>query len=94
MQHWVVAYDIPDDRRRAKLANLLDGFGDRIQWSVFEITVSGDDFDILCQRTARLIDPELDAVRLYPLCDACAPKIRDLGRILKTPFDEPDFIIV
>jgi len=94
MQHWVVAYDIPDDQRRAKLANLLDAFGDRIQWSVFEISVSNDDLDILCRRTKKIIDPELDAVRLYPLCDDCAPKIRDLGRIVKLPFDEPDLIIV
>ena len=32
----VIAYDTPDDRRRARLAKLLKGFGERRQYSVFE----------------------------------------------------------
>ena len=32
----VIAYDTPDDRRRARLAKLLKGFGERRQCSVFE----------------------------------------------------------
>src|SRR6185436_13646804 len=32
----LVSYDIPDDRRRTKLANALKDFGERVQYSVFE----------------------------------------------------------
>ncbi|MFX8926207.1 CRISPR-associated endonuclease Cas2, partial [Acinetobacter baumannii] len=32
----IVAYDTPSDSRRAKLARLLKGFGERRQFSVFE----------------------------------------------------------
>ena len=35
-QLWVVAYDSPNTRRRRKLAKLLEGYGERLQWSVFE----------------------------------------------------------
>ncbi|MFI8774620.1 CRISPR-associated endonuclease Cas2 [Gordonia sp. NPDC062954] len=31
----LVAYDITEDRRRARLAALLQAWGDRIQYSVF-----------------------------------------------------------
>lgn len=35
-QLWVVAYDSPNNKRRRKLAKLLEGYGERLQWSVFE----------------------------------------------------------
>ena len=31
----LIAYDVPSDRRRAKLAKLILSYGDRIQYSVF-----------------------------------------------------------
>lgn len=31
----LVAYDIPDDRRRSRVAKELSKFGDRVQYSVF-----------------------------------------------------------
>ena len=33
---WVIAYDSPSNKRRRKLAKLLEGYGERLQWSVFE----------------------------------------------------------
>ena len=35
-QLWVIAYDSPCDKRRRKMAKLLKGYGERLQWSVFE----------------------------------------------------------
>jgi CRISPR-associated endonuclease Cas2 len=36
MPYCVVAYDIPDDRRRLRLSRVLWGMLDRVQKSVFE----------------------------------------------------------
>ncbi len=33
---YTIAYDIPDDTRRVKLANLLKSYGERVQLSVFD----------------------------------------------------------
>ena len=33
----LIAYDIPDDRRRSRAARVLEGFGDRVQYSVFVV---------------------------------------------------------
>lgn len=33
----VIAYDVPDDSRRARLARILLSYGDRIQYSVFVV---------------------------------------------------------
>ena len=38
----VVSYDIPDDRRRLRLANTLKDFGIRVQYSVFECRLEPD----------------------------------------------------
>lgn len=32
---FLVSYDIPDDRRRARIFKLLHGWGERVQYSVF-----------------------------------------------------------
>src|SRR5660397_27260 len=32
---YLIAYDMPDDRRRTRLANRLLSYGDRLQFSVF-----------------------------------------------------------
>lgn len=36
----LVAYDIADDKRRDRIAKVLLGFGDRVQYSVFCCTLS------------------------------------------------------
>ena len=36
-RRYVVAYDIADDVRRARMARVLERFGDRVQYSVFVV---------------------------------------------------------
>lgn len=36
-RRYLVAYDVPDDARRDRLAKKLQAFGDRIQYSVFVV---------------------------------------------------------
>jgi len=35
----LVAYDIPDDRRRLRIGNALAAYGDRVQYSVFLVDI-------------------------------------------------------
>lgn len=51
----LIAYDVPNDRRRTKLAKLLESFGDRIQFSVFIV-------DIAPARLLRLKDEISDLI--------------------------------
>ena len=34
-RRYVVSYDVADDRRRTKIFELLEGYGDHVQYSVF-----------------------------------------------------------
>lgn len=73
----VVAYDIPDDRRRVKLHTLLSGYGEGVQESVFECAVTDKQAQVMKRRVARLIRPAEDKVRYYALCVECAARIEE-----------------
>ena len=67
MLFYVVVYDIPCDKRRKKVSDLLEGYGKRVQYSVFECVLSRSKYDELRQRLKKKIKLEEDSVRFYPL---------------------------
>ena len=79
----LVAYDVPDDKRRTKLAHSLKDFGERVQYSVFECHLDDAELDVMRKRLLKLTDPKDDSVRIYRLCAACAEHIEThgLGRV-------------
>jgi len=77
--YWVVSYDIPDNKRRTKVAKLLEGYGQRTQYSVFECDINNDQRDTLEERLTRLIEPQEDDIRFYPLNEADVKRVRILG---------------
>lgn len=76
---YLVSYDIPDDRRRTKLAKVLKDFGDRVHYSVFECLLDNLHFDRLLARIEDLVDEENDSVRIYPLCANCDKAVKIIG---------------
>ena len=77
--HVVVAYDIPDDRRRLRVAKVLLGYGERVQYSVFECRITKVQYLRMKERLDQLIEPEEDAISFYFLCEACRGKIERIG---------------
>lgn len=72
----VVAYDIPHDRRRARIHALLLGYGEPIQESLFECELTEPRLRALRAALKRLLRP-VDKVRMYPICATCAARIDD-----------------
>lgn len=64
---YVVTYDIPCDKRRKKVSDLLEGYGRRVQYSVFECVLSADKFRELQRRLQGRYKKGEDSVRFYPL---------------------------
>ena len=89
---YLVSYDIPDDRRRTKLAKALKDFGDRVHYSVFECLLDALHFDKMLSKIGDLVDEKDDSVRIYTLCANCekAVKIIGTGELTK---DEDVYII-
>jgi CRISPR-associated protein Cas2 len=82
---YVLAYDMADDRRRAKIAKLMESLGERVQGSVFEAYLTQPELDKLLRRAAKVMDAKQDSLRVYFLCEACRPKIRRAGLSRLTP---------
>lgn len=88
----VVSYDLPNDRRRTKLAHNLKDFGVRVQYSVFECILEAEQVDALRVRITRLIDPSEDRVRIYRFCEDCGTKTELLG--LSEPTEDRDVYVL
>jgi CRISPR-associated protein Cas2 len=76
---YIISYDIPSDRRRTRLAKLLEGYGSRVQYSVFECDLTTAQFQRLRGRIGKLVDPQADRVRIYRLCAACVGTVECIG---------------
>jgi len=76
----VIAYDIHDDARRRRLAQLLEGYGERVQKSVFECHLDLRTLNALRRRLTRLVDPETDRLRIYRLCPKDGRQVQWDGR--------------
>lgn len=66
-----VAYDVPSNRRRNRLAKALEDFLGRVQKSVFEGDVGEGRLYDLRRMIEKHIDPSEDNVRVYHLCIRC-----------------------
>ena len=62
----VFAYDVTDDRRRTKIADLLEQVAVRVQLSVFEARLSHAETKALIRRLRPLFAAE-DRLRLYTI---------------------------
>jgi len=88
---YVIAYDIPDDKRRTKIHKLLLGFGKWTQYSLFECFLSRKDLILLQAKLAKHLVANQDSVRFYPLCANCVSKVETVGGSL--PSDDHVFIV-
>jgi CRISPR-associated protein Cas2 len=77
---YVVSYDIPDDPRRTKVAKILDDFGDRVQYSVFECLLDKDLLEKMIDRLEKVVKLDEDSVRVYALCGNCEKVIKVIGQ--------------
>lgn len=76
---YVIAYDIPNDKRRTKIHKMLCGFGEWTQYSLFECFLDARDLVQLRARLQELIEPDEDSVRIYMMCSACKERVETIG---------------
>ena len=88
---YVVAYDIPSDRRRTKVHKALCGFGEWTQYSLFECHLTDKQLVALRGKLDKLLKPEEDSVRFYHICAACLGKTETVGS--EKPAEKRVFIV-
>lgn len=76
---YIVAYDIESDKRRNKLAKLLEDFGVRLQKSVFECKLTQKELTKLMEQIKEIINLKKDSVIFFPNCNKCYGQRKFLG---------------
>lgn len=69
----IISYDVRDDKRLRRVAQLLEGYGERLQYSVFRCRLSEREVERLRWELAKVMDKE-DDLLLLGLCDACVAR--------------------
>jgi CRISPR-associated protein Cas2 len=88
----LIVYDIPDNKRRTKLAKFLEGYGRRTQLSVFECFLTLDEMRHLHQLVERRVKPEEDNVRFYWISSEAMTSVLTIGSL--TPQSPPNYYVV
>lgn len=95
MELYIVSYDVSLTKLRNKIAKLLEGYGMRVQYSVFECELKKSAYDEMIKKIKRLIAGKEDvSVRIYYICRNCKAKIYVLGDDSKKYFPEGMVFII
>ena len=88
---YVVAYDIPDDKRRTKIHKILKGFGQWTEFSLFECFLTKKELLQMRAKLDKHLSPREDRVRIYTLCESCLAKIETVG--IPEPVEDTMYLI-
>ncbi len=88
---YVIAYNIPGDKRRTKVHKILLGYGTWTQYSLFECFLTRKQLILLGSRLEKHLVARQDSVRFYPLCANCVSKVETVGG--PPPADDVLFLV-
>ena len=95
-RHYVIAFDVSDNRRRRQLTKLLLNYSYRVQYSVFEMYAKSEDArKVLEERIRKIVNPETDSVIIYEFGVLDWPKIMRIGVLTKEELqNEEDYLMI
>ena len=88
---WIICYDIVDNRRRAHIAKYLEGWGRRIQKSIFECELSQSELRKVLERIDRELDPDEDRCMAIRQCESCVGAVLSIGRSIEPAWEKVMF---
>lgn len=85
----LIIYDIVSNKRRLKLAKLLQGYGFRIQKSAFEATITKKKYKELLERLPAYVDRD-DSIKVYKIIGK--GQVTSFGKIVDST--QEDVIVI
>ena len=85
---WIICYDIVDNRRRAKTAKFLEGWGRRIQKSVFDCELNSAELRNVLTRIDSALDAEEDRCLAFRQCEACSGVEVSIGNSIEQEWEK------
>ena len=90
-----MAFDISDDRARARVVKALKAYAVRVQKSVFEASdLEHAVYLRMRSQIERHVDAATDSVRYYRLCGSCVDRVEHYGTGPDVIMEEEDFRVV
>lgn len=83
----LLTYDIVNSKNRTKLSTLLEGYGYRVNFSVFELDIKKHQFELLLKEMEPFYEKE-DSVRIYSFSTDTVGKSYDLNAKRPKPFEK------
>ncbi|MEM8809968.1 MAG: CRISPR-associated endonuclease Cas2 [Cyanobacteria bacterium P01_G01_bin.38] len=90
---YLICYDVVKDRRRNKVAHLLEGYGLRVQKSVFECMLTEKQHEMLVRKLNKYLNSDEDQLRFYPMSGHTRRKVVILGLQPEREIDDDAFIV-
>lgn len=88
-KHWhLVSYDVRDPKRLRRVAKKLEGYGARIQYSVFRCRLDRETLEKLHWELNEIMEEE-DDLLVIPLCLNCAAKVPEHSTGNQASWAEP-----
>ena len=78
----IVAYDISDPKRLARVAKVCEDYGVRVQYSVFECRLDEDEFTDFWLKLLEEIDEDEDRMVAYKIDARCAKETLTAGTMV------------
>ena len=72
---YLISYDVRDGKRLRKTAKLMEGYGVRIQYSVFRCNITERSLERLRWELSRVLLPE-DGLLIVGLCTSCLQGVK------------------
>lgn len=76
---YFISYDISDASNRSNTAKILEQYGRRIQYSLFQCELAVDEVNILFEKLCAFINLKCDRLHFYPVCKNCFESKTILG---------------
>jgi len=90
---YLVAYDIRDEVRLRKVAKVMEGYGTRLQYSVFRCQLSERSIERMRWQLSQITQPE-DGLLIASLCQACLSRLRERDSRGAWPEDPPSWVVI
>lgn len=84
-RRYVVSYDVSDDRRRTRIFELLQGYGDHVQFSVFFADLTDQEVIVMRGRLLQAMNEREDQVLILDLGRETSP-LEDWLDVLGKPY--------
>ncbi len=88
---FILTFDVSDDKLRAKLVKILEEFGIRLQYSVFEFLLTPArelEFFGKLKNGSFLSEQEGVSILIIPICEHDAKKMIRIGKCFINIFDD------